>query len=169
MKNIILKWFEILELPQEWYDEVKLAAEAFVDSEDAIKKPMGCLLKCLYMCEGLQDYYRTKGISEDIFYDSLGDIVVWAKNQFDASGKVGINNWDWVCNHVTGNLFKLGRLQFTMNISNEDIGHLELKSGDPVIEIHIPQGEPLDINECKESIAKAAAFFLSSDISTRIS
>ena len=51
-------------------------------------------------------------------------------------------------------LFRLGRLQFE---KTESLWEFEYKGrktavGDPVISIHIPEGQPLDPEACKESL-----------------
>jgi hypothetical protein len=56
-------------------------------------------------------------------------------------------------------LFRLGRLQFCMAVSVQDIPKYGIKKGDNVMEIHIPSGENLDIEECKRSIEDAKKFF----------
>ncbi len=52
--------------------------------------------------------YRAKGIDETIFYDTLSDIGIWCRE----NDNKGLKNYQWIKNHVSFELFKLGRLQF---------------------------------------------------------
>ncbi len=159
MKSIILKWYDKLSFPPEWRMAVSSEAEKEIDFNRTDLTPMECLLKCLYKCEALQEFYKQKGISEEIFYHSLSDLPVWANNCYIVTGEYGINNWGWLWNHVEGNLFRLGRLQFTMSKFHKDYPELGVNEGELNIEVHIPQGEPLDIEASKESLRVAVKFF----------
>ena len=84
----------------------------------------------LYFCEDLEKYYKKTGISEDILLDTLSDIVVWTKIHFRINKKIGLSETHWLVRHLSGRLFKLGRLQFCME-SEE-------------IEVHIQEGASID-------------------------
>ena len=56
-------------------------------------------------------------------------------------------------------IFRLGRLQFSMFPSEFDIGELKIKVNDPVLEVHIPRGGPLLYEECEKSFNFAKEFF----------
>lgn len=65
----------------------------------------------------------------------------------------------WLKKHLSGKLYKLGRLQFAMGSAECDIPEYSIKQGENIIEIHIPAGEKLLISECKKSIDSATLFF----------
>jgi len=65
----------------------------------------------------------------------------------------------WLSLHLDMKLFRLGRLQFGFGKALMDIPQYGLKKDDPVIDIHIPEGEPLSPEKCDESIENAKVFF----------
>lgn len=117
------------------------------------------LLSLLYMCEELKRIYEEKGIDENYLLDNLKDISVWTDIYSDINGGLYLGELCWLVNHLTPNLFKIGRLQFKMAPCDRDVESKGIKKGDPIIEIHIPQRGPLDNNECKASIEAAKEFF----------
>lgn len=102
--------------------------------------------------------YSDKGISESVFYDTMSDIGIWCR----ANENKGLKNYNWIKNHVSFELFKLGRLQFQIyKCKNASLNYAKLpfKFGDYVIYVHIPACGKLDIDECKTSLQKAVRFF----------
>ena len=167
MKEVIKKWYYKLGFPDDM-------DEAF---ESALKKPSldntltvksyntkendGAknLLYFLYFCEDLAQKYETKAIPEEILLDTLGDIVTWTKIWSGLKGELYLGELEWLKRHLEGRLFKLGRLQFCMANSEFDIPEKGLVKGAPVIEVHIPEGEPLSHEACLNSIDMARDFF----------
>lgn len=102
--------------------------------------------------------YKEKGIPESVFFDTLSDIGIWCRENYNQ----GLKNYGWIKNHISFELFKIGRLQFqiyrckniTLNYSK-----LPFKFGDYVIYVHIPACGKLDINECINSLKQAVNFF----------
>lgn len=116
------------------------------------------LAVCVRYCEYTKEFYIQKGISEKIFYDTIKDISVWCLN----NNNKGLKNYLWIKNHLKGELFRIGRLQFQMyhckNIKlNYDL--LPFDYGDNLIYVHIPQGEKLIFSDCVDSLVKAKDFF----------
>lgn len=60
--------------------------------------------------ERTHDFYKSKIISDDVFYDTIKDAAVWCENNQNN----GLKNYRWLHNHASGKLFKIGRLQFQM-------------------------------------------------------
>jgi len=103
-------------------------------------------------------YYREKGISEEIFYSTMQDIAVWCEN----NGNKGLKNYHWIKNHLNGELFRIGRLQYQLYPCKNktlDYKRLPFDYGDNLIYIHIPQGEKLIYSDCTKSLAEANIFF----------
>lgn len=157
MKHTILAWFDRLPFPQHWRTEVAAAAEHF--SLDAARTPMWYLLHALSRCDALKAQYEAKGIGQDILLDTLADIVTWAKNQELVHGTIGLAESAWLEGHLQMQLFCLGRLQFKMEKAIASSEAYGLNEGDPVIEIHIPQGTPLCMEEVHASYLRAKPFF----------
>lgn len=102
--------------------------------------------------------YRSKGIPMSVFCDTMADIDIWCGNNHNR----GLRNYNWIKNHLDCTLFKLGRLQFQLYTACSkllDYDHLPYNYGDNVLNIHIPQGEPLDYSACVDSINRAKEFF----------
>lgn len=115
---------------------------------------------CRFACETHEEY-RLNGITEDVFWDTFLDIRLWCENCYRETGFYGILEYDWFWRHFERKLFRLGRLQFeTMEIGHEICGKgILISQSEPVISIHIPQGEPLDWEECERSFQKAFQWF----------
>ena len=111
------------------------------------------------MCEELEKKYKEKGIDEKYLFDNLKDISVWMDIHSEMNGELYLGELSWLSKHFMPRLFKIGRLQFCMRPIERDIESKNLKKGDFVIEIHIPQRGPLDNDECKASIEEARKFF----------
>lgn len=101
--------------------------------------------------------YERLGIGREIFLDTIKDVGIWCGNNQNR----GLENYQWLSFHVRGELFRLGRLQFQLDRCGEEFvrPELPLKAGEPVIAIHIPQGEKLICEDCISSIRRAPDFF----------
>lgn len=166
-KNIIEKWYKKLEFPTEYDKEfynylstIEIEHSTTIDNYDFTCEDGGKnLLSFLYMCEKVQDLYNQKGIPEDVLIDTLKDIVTWTKTYTSLKNKLYLGEIFWLKRHMTCRIFKLGRLQFAIGTSRLDSPKHKLKIGDKFIEIHIPEGEKLSIQECEKSLARAKEFF----------
>lgn len=54
--------------------------------------------------ERTHDFYKSKIISDDVFYDTIKDAAVWCENNQNN----GLKNYRWLHNHASGKLFKIG-------------------------------------------------------------
>lgn len=115
----------------------------------------------LRMAWEARELYDARGIPERIYYDTFQDIAVWMENCVRAYGEVGIEQYDWLWRHVKGRLFRLGRLQYEVvkGAEEPELNGKKLRQDEIVLNLHIPQGEPLDLEQCKESLREAAGFF----------
>ena len=82
-----------------------------------------------------------------IYFDTMSDIRIWQEVYQRNTDKIGLIEPLWVSNAVKGRLYRFGRLQF------------EPDNKANIVHIHIPEGEKLDIEQCKASIKKAGEFF----------
>lgn len=96
---------------------------------------------------------------------TLSDIGIWTRRHESLhGGEVGLSNYRWISLHATGNIVRLGRLQFQTNARAEadlcdDEGHVLVSSGFPVLALHVPEGEPLAPEAVEESLRRARAWF----------
>ncbi len=163
----IEKYYKYIDFPKEYDVEFKEALEE-IKISDAIsidrynfkeKDGRRNFLSYLFMCEALEKKYEERNIPKDIMKDTLKDLIIWTNTWSDIKGGLYLGEIDWLSNHLKMKLFRLGRLQFCMGKAKKNIPEKNLKVGDNVIEIHIPEGESLTIEKCKESISLAKDFF----------
>lgn len=106
----------------------------------------------------LADYCLEKNnrrsIPKEITVSSLKDVNLWIENYKKQYGKLGFAEFGWMTGFYTGERFRLGRLQYNFGAVNDHI-----PSGDSVLEVHIPQGEPLNTKSCLDSFQQAKEFF----------
>lgn len=106
----------------------------------------------------VHERYIKTGISDDIYYHTMSDIKIWCEN----NGNKGLKQYGWLKNHVSFELFRLGRLQFQIyECKNRTLLYhkLPFSYGEKLIYIHIPQGEKLEKEKCIASIKAANEFF----------
>ena len=122
------------------------------------KSPMTALAVILKLAVDVKDKYDKAGIDEKIYYDTMSDIKIWCEK----TGNKGLKEYMWLKNHVKFELFRLGRLQFQIyECKNKTLlyNKLPFSYGDKLIYVHIPEGEKLDEDRCKESFLMAREFF----------
>lgn len=122
------------------------------------KSKMMRLAVILFLAVKAKEKYAEKGISDEIYYDTMSDIKIWAEKKGDR----GLENYAWLKNHISLELFRLGRLQFQLyECKNKTLNYKKLpfKYGENLIYVHIPEGEKLNYDKCKEAFAKAEQFF----------
>ena len=122
------------------------------------KPPMVALAVILKLATNVKAEYDKAGIDEKIYYDTMSDIKIWCEK----TGNKGIKQYMWLQNHVKFELFRLGRLQFQLYpCRNRTLlyNKLPFSYGDNLIYIHVPEGEKLCEEKCRESLEMAKAFF----------
>jgi len=170
-KEIIKKWFEILQFPEEWKEEVLSNAEKFdVSDIEKNEKPftflhelenkMPCLLYSLYKCEDFYNNGRAKDIPDSILISTLQEVRRHAKTYNETTGKIGNRQGKWMNCITSGKLYCLGRLEFEMRGAKYDFPDLSVTKGDEVLNIHIPKTDtPLSEDEYMRSFELAEEFF----------
>ena len=168
----MLKWIDILNLDDELKKKViDLAQKDKVNLLSLADKCNSGNFSCLkfksdlvrlavaaFCLNDTKEQYDRLGISDNIFVDTMSDINIWCEN----NNNRGLKNIGWIKNHLSCEIFRLGRLQFQLyECKNPTLNYSKLpfKFGDRLIYIHIPQGERLDLSSCIESIKKANVFF----------
>ncbi|MFD2328343.1 acyltransferase domain-containing protein [Cohnella sp. GCM10020058] len=107
------------------------------------------------------DEYRLKEIPDEVYFDTFSDIRIWSEVSKTTYGEYGIEESNWLQDHVRLALFRLGRLQFQPISLDRDlsVGDRKFAKGDLVLNVHIPAGGPLDPQAALASFAQARAFF----------
>ena len=166
-KQTAEKWYKKLGFPAEAdapffeaLDRAKLEGEmSLADYDLSCEDGEANLLHFLCFCEELEEAYNERNIPESILLDTLGDIVVWTKTWSGLKCGLFLGELEWLSRHLGMRLFKLGRLQFCLADSEFDILEKGLEKGASVIEVHIPEGEPLLYDECVKSLDASRKFF----------
>lgn len=166
-KEIIRKWYGLLEFPERFDSDLQKALEEYTVSGDTrietydVSCPDGTrnLLSFLYMCEETEKLYLRKKIDPQILTDTLKDIRIWVEMCEKYGKRFSLEETGWLAHHLSGELFKLGRLQFAFGKALCDAPSRSFRKGDPIIEVHIDNSSPLQPSECEESFRAAAAFF----------
>ena len=112
----------------------------------------------LCLAKKAKEKYEEMGISDEIYYDTMSDIKIWCENNQNR----GLKNYGWLKNHVSMELFRLGRLQFQLyECKNPTLLYhkLPFSYGERLLYVHIPQGQKLEKELCIESIRMAEEFF----------
>ena len=168
MKNISLKWYKLLNFPNELdsrFEDVLNKTDfsnitTIEEFDTNAFTPEQILVFYLYFCEQLSIKYQSAGIDQSILMDTLSDLVIWSKVYYSLTGQLGIGEKEWLKAHLSFRLFKLGRLQFCMGKFEKDYPKLDIKPNDKTLEIHIAEtGEKLAESDCRASIEQAKRFF----------
>ncbi|MGN0519283.1 MAG: acyltransferase domain-containing protein [Candidatus Fimenecus sp.] len=124
-----------------------------------------CLAFCLLQAEQAYTEYRKRGIPDEIYYDTMRDITVWVNTLQKEENIVGLAEISWLRHALYLNLFKIGRLQYQFFTTNHLLSGLSpqkdypVKSGEAVLNIHIPAGSRLSLDDCRKSLSAAQTFF----------
>lgn len=119
-----------------------------------------------YLCvtKELQEQYRLRGISEDIYWDSIEDFKYKLMEGRAVHGVWGFFQTPWFYPFLNMTQFKLGRLEFTMNNNywkkEYEVAGIKVVPEMHIIHVHIPSsGEPFTKEACYASYDKAYHFF----------
>lgn len=152
--------------------EIKQAEEKYNFASETLKRVIASVPNCdneyiiqllfwLWCLPYAKKYYDEKGISEEIFYDTMKDLSVKVTECKIQRGKVGTFT-EWFFLYFDYLYFSLGRLQFYTEIYNHKpykfCGY-EINPGDKIFSCHIPSGEKLTIPMCMDSFRKAYEFY----------
>ncbi len=163
--SIAKKWYELLKFPAKYdaqfrqllvkYDALPPATLEGYEWGEGGKN----LVMCLCFCEELERKYAEKGIPTQVLLDTLHDIVLWTDVHYGLYGELGVSETNWLKLHFSLTIFRLGRLQFAFENCRCDIPEIGIKKGEPVLDVHIPSGEVLNIEDCEQSFLEAKEFF----------
>lgn len=110
----------------------------------------------------LRDKYSQSGISDEIFFDTMGDIAIWIDDCKKNLGEIGLDELNWIMNHMKMEIFKIGRLQYQKTrypLKKPYVkGNEKIMPNDKIWNVHIPRGEKLAADLCKQSFQDAQDF-----------
>lgn len=113
--------------------------------------------------EKMKEKYLNKGISEEIFYDTLRDFKYKLDECKKYSGVLGIRPFSWYYYFMNAQMYALGRLQFHERKFIPDTYYkwndITITPEDTVINMHIPSSGPFTREMRFDSYKKAFEFF----------
>ncbi|MBQ7301845.1 MAG: YhcH/YjgK/YiaL family protein [Clostridia bacterium] len=118
----------------------------------------------VYMMFARQTYYNylSHGVSQDIYEDSMTDFTVWNLTCVRNTDAPGLLQMGWLEMTLKEKLYRIGRFQYeptTFRHGRFACGDYVVRQGDPVLTIHIPEGEPLTDEVRLDSYRRAEKFF----------
>jgi len=132
---------------------------------NTVTKLAGYRQKLLYLfvrfASDAYEEFRIREISDEVYFDTFSDIRIWSEVCYRNYGEYGIQEYGWLQEHVRLRLFRLGRLQFQPIAFEFDwkAEDLSVEKHQIVLNVHIPEGEPLTPQEVDRSFRLARAFF----------
>ena len=117
-----------------------------LDPDPKKAKMLAFMLSC---ASDLYLWYQEKGISETIFLATMRCFTRFIEECREITGQYAFDREWWTARQISGNLFRIGELEYEMT-------HVGQK---PVISIHIPSDSVLTPQNCSASLESAKAFF----------
>lgn len=120
------------------------------DFEEGIKAQFAIFFPIWYMVEEVADDMVRRGVPEEIIIKSLAPVCGCLKINEKLTGKMGTSAYFfWIHKHALGELFNIGAFQY------EPVK----KDGKDLINIHIPAGTKLNVQDNLKSFKEAMDFF----------
>ena len=130
--------------------------EVFADVPESPMARDGVLamLALLATVPDVVDFHARRGVAAEISLATLGDLGQQVRLHRRMSGAFGLHTYAWLTLAWSGALYRLGRLQFNLEL---DVGLRGEQTW--VLSTHIPATGPLTPGSVDASFAMAAAFF----------
>lgn len=105
--------------------------------------------------------YAIRGIDDQTYFDTFSDIEIWCSNCRRDFGEYGIQEYEWLQEHIQLRLFRLGRIQFQPIAFDREleVEGYKIYKNQIVLAVHIPAGESLESQQVEESFESARRFF----------
>ncbi len=148
-KNILCNFGDLIEKMKE------------ISKNVGIHEYSGLLIMFIALSKPLKDYYIERGLSLEIYRDSISDLKYKMMKCFNIYNVWGVFS-TWFVGFYQLTRFGFGKLEFELGKFNKDfvIDGIKLTPDSKVIFIHIPNtGSPLDKDSIEYSLAKAKEFF----------
>jgi hypothetical protein len=102
----------------------------------------------------------SRGIPDDVSWDTLLEIGVNVERYMFAHGQPGFDGAWWLSQHIRGQIYRLGRLVFnTWAVAFDPGPDVGFVKGDPALGVHIPAAGPFTPEACDDAFARAREFF----------
>ncbi|MBR4419880.1 MAG: DUF5596 domain-containing protein [Clostridia bacterium] len=109
----------------------------------------------------LRDKYIQMGFSEEEYLHTFCDLKTWTDMCILETGICGLRETGWLTSHMHAGIVRFGRMQFQPDTVEEDIvlSNTVIKAGTKILNVHIPFGGALSVDEVSSSLARAKAHF----------
>lgn len=159
---------ELVELAHQIADQCFIPEKSGTAPEitDDLTRGKAWFAAAFFGADSAKEHYRRQGIPLEVLYDSMTDITAWLRNSKRNYGVYGLcyaAPWQSVLYH--GDVIRLGRLECNLKQFydgpelRDKNGEIPVRNGDPVIQIHIPEDGPMDLESCGRSMKRMAEFF----------
>lgn len=139
------KHIQNLTSPCLWESSQKYLKEALTPDKNGFKMLSYMLFAASYSFEK----YKEKGISQQIFTDTMKCFTRFIEEHKESYGIYGFNRDFWTGRQLSLQLFRLGELEFETVIENQK----------KMVSVHIPSDAILTKEHCKSSLEMAEVFF----------
>ncbi|GGD53284.1 acyltransferase domain-containing protein [Paenibacillus nasutitermitis] len=132
---------------------------------ESVKQTAGYRKLLLYLfvrfAVDVYEKYKLQQIDDAIYYDTFSDFQNWCMQCKADTGEYGIEEYNWLKEHVQLRLFRLGRLQFQPLAFDREliVNDYKIRVNQIVLNVHIPAGDPLLAEQVERSFEMAKAFF----------
>ena len=167
--NVLIDGYEteLIDISNSWREFKKI--ETTLEKRKILSEKSGVHLYAVNMAvvvaasKWLLEDYKQKGISADIFYDTLKDIKYKLMECKQVKGVYGTFVESWYDGIYNCNVIQLGRFAYEKTTFGEDtpckIGDYTINKDDTVYSIHIPSSGPMPLDVRLDSYKKAYEFF----------
>ncbi len=112
------------------------------------------------------EHYAKRGFPLSVLHDGMTDLPCWLRNEKRNTGVIGLGRGKtWQATIYRGNVIRFGRLEcnaeryFDGDELRNKNGEVIISNGEPVINLHIPEDGPMDMESCGKSMKRMADFF----------
>lgn len=95
-----------------WYQVVIIEGKGFFDWPTPAEFPLFAALVLVSAFPRMCDEHRAKGIPMEVSLGNCRDLEIWLRHEKRTAGTWGFRQLGWMLNHVSGRLYRLGRLQY---------------------------------------------------------
>jgi len=112
---IFTEFHEKTAIRNEWHREwSELPVDPSIQAFYGERTLMFYLLAYLAALPYTEREYLRRGISMDIFHDTMLDFAYYVSDAYELDGRWGYHHFMWIWRHLSCKLFRLGRLQFML-------------------------------------------------------
>ena len=137
-----------LTVEETWEEGLEEVKAALGEDPEGMK-----MLRCMLYCAlNARAEYRRLGISEEIYYHTMGCFGRFVREHLESYGRYGFDRGFWTVRQVSARLFRIGELEY----------ELICLDGQPVLSLHIPTDVKLhpplmraSVEEAREVLSRA--------------